>query len=436
MQNTPQLRPAVAIAFSATLLLTPLCAAIGALPAANRVSVERLKPEPIRIELDQVPGKASENESTRPKVIDPPENPVLRVPAGFEVNLFADDLPQGRWLALTPEGGVLCSAGRNNQVLLLQDSDGDGAADKRSVFVDEDRGANQPFGMAFAKVDGQWFFYLANTNAVLRYPYREGQSELGPDFETITELPGNGYRQHWTRNIRVAPNGKELFVTVGSKTDHDQESPPRASVLRMNLDGSDRVVFASGIRNPIGLDFHPVSGEPYVNVNERDKLGDELVPDYFTRIQQGQFYGWPYSFLTPDKLDPRRTTEDGKSERPDLVKQTVTPDVLYQSHSAALGLAFCSDKHFPEKYRGGAFAAFRGSSNRTEATGYKLVYVPFDDSHRPQGHYEDFLTGFLLDPTTGETWGRPVGVIFANDGSLLFTEDANGRIYRVSYSGT
>lgn len=433
MKNIKLLRSVVAFAFSIPCLLLPTCAAFAA-PPEGRIDVEHFEPEPIKIGLQQVPD-SSEGESTRPKVVPPPADAVLRVPDGFEVNLFADNVEQGRWLAITPDGDVLCSSGRTNQILLLKDTDGDGSADERSVFLDEDRGANQPFGMAFAKVDGQWFFYVANTNAVLRYPYREGQSELGPDFEQITELPGNGYRQHWTRNIRLAPNGKELFVTVGSKTDHDQESPPRASVLRMNLDGSERIVFASGIRNPIGLDFQPVTKEPYINVNERDKLGDELVPDYFTRIKRGQFYGWPYAFLTPDRLDPRRM-KDGKSERPDLAEQTVTPDVLYQSHSAALGLAFCAGDKFPAQYRGGAFSAFRGSSNRTTATGYKLVFVPFNDSHRPKGYYEDFLTGFLLDPATAETWGRPVGVIFADDGSLLFVEDANARIYRVTYSGS
>ena len=405
MKNITPIRPIVAFTLPICCLLTPLCAAFGAPPAGNQLTVEHFEPEPIRITLDQVPSQPTESARKGPKVVEPPEDPVLRVPAGFAVNLFAGDVPQGRWLAVTPDGDVLCSSGRTNQVFLLRDTNGDGAADERMVFLDEERGANQPFGMAFAQVERQWFFYLANTNAVLRYPYRTGQTELGPDFEKITDLPGNGYRQHWTRNLRLSPSG----------------------------DGSNRTVFASGLRNPIGLDFHPVSSEAYVNVNERDALGDELVPDYFTRIREGEFYGWPYAFLTPDRLDPRRT-QDGKSERPDLVKQTVTPDLLYQSHSAALGLVFCTSEQFPARYRNGAFAAFRGSSNRTEATGYKLVFVPFNNSHRPEGHYEDFLTGFLLDPKQPTTWGRPVGVIFSGDGSLLFTDDSNGRIYRVTYS--
>jgi glucose/arabinose dehydrogenase len=424
----------IVVPFLSVTLFVAERAACAASPASSRVTVEHFEPEPIIVSLDDVPSQPGESANKKPEVVAPPENAVLRVPAGFDVNLFAADVPQARWLAMTPDGHVVCSSGRTNQVFLLTDTDDDGVADERTLFLDAERGANLPFGMDFAQVDGQWFFYLGNTDAVLRYPYRAGQTELGSDFVKITELPGEGYNQHWTRNVRVSPSGEELFVTVGSQTDHDAESPPRASVLRMKLDGSQRVVFASGLRNPIGLDFHPATGEPYVNVNERDKLGDELVPDYFTRIEQGQFFGWPYAYLTPQHLDPRRV-QDGQSERPDLVAQTVTPDVLLQAHSAALGLAFCRGDKFPAKYRGGAFGAFRGSSNRNPATGYKLVFVPFNDEHRPEGYYEDFVTGFLLDPAAATTWGRPVGVIFAPDGSLLFTEESHGRIYRVSYSG-
>lgn len=201
----------------------------------------------------------------------------------------------------------------------------------------------------------------------------------------------------------------------------------------MKLDGSDREVFAFGLRNPVGLDFHPKTGDVYVNVNERDKLGDNLVPDYFTRIEKDDFYGWPYAYLTSENIDPRRIEGD-RSERPDLVAKTKTPDVLYESHSAALGLAFCAGEQFPERYRNGAFSAFRGSWNRSQGTGYKIVFVPFDAQNRPVGHYEDFVTGFLTDPEGPSTWGRPVGVVFAPDGSLLFTEEGNGRIYRVSHA--
>jgi glucose/arabinose dehydrogenase len=201
----------------------------------------------------------------------------------------------------------------------------------------------------------------------------------------------------------------------------------------MNLDGSNQQTFASGLRNPVGLDFHPTTGELYATVNERDGLGDDLVPDYLTRIQQGEFYGWPYAYLAPNRLDPRQVV-NGKSKRPDLVAKTKTPDVLFQAHSAALGLQFYDGKTFPEKYRNGAFVAFRGSWNRDQGTGYKVVFVPFSNG-RPQSYYEDFLTGFLLNPAQATTWGRPVGLLVLPDGSLLVTEEANDRIYRIQYQG-
>ncbi|WP_369797115.1 PQQ-dependent sugar dehydrogenase [Kamptonema formosum] len=176
----------------------------------------------------------------------------------------------------------------------------------------------------------------------------------------------------------------------------------------MNPDGSNQQTFASGLRNPVGLDFHPKTGELYTTVNERDGLGDDLVPDYLTRIRQGEFYGWPYAYLTPDNPDPR-LARNGASDRPDLAKRTQPADVLFQAHSAALGLQFYDGKTFPEKYRNGAFVAFRGSWNRNQGTGYKIVFVPFDAAGRPKGYWEDFLTGFLLDPAGPTTWGRPVG---------------------------
>lgn len=202
----------------------------------------------------------------------------------------------------------------------------------------------------------------------------------------------------------------------------------------MNLDGSNQQTFASGLRNPIGLDFHPTTNKLYVTVNERDKIGDDLVPDYLTGLQQGEFYGWPYAYLKPSNLDPRQTN-NGQSKRPDLVTRTQMPDVLFQAHSAALGLQFYDGQTFPEKYRNGAFVAFRGSWNRDRGTGYKIVFVPFDNG-QPQGYYEDFLTGFLLDSAGPTTWGRPVGLLALPDGSLLLTEEANNRIYRIQYRGS
>ena len=336
-----------------------------------------------------------------------------------------------RWLALTPDGDVLVTETRRNRIQILRDTNRDGVADEATTFADESNGLNISFGMAFSDTH----FYLGNPDAVLRFPFKKGQRKLDGKGEKITDLPGGGYNQHWTRNVRVSPDGKHLFVTVGSKENAAVEEPPRASVLRMNLDGSDRKPFADGLRNPVGLDFHPKTGEVYVTVNERDKIGDELVPDYVTRIKEGEFYGWPWAYLTPKNLDPR-FVKDGRSTNPQEAAKTKTPDVLIQAHSAVLGLAFSKGDMFPEKYRRGAFAASRGSWNRNEGTGYKLIFIPFGDDDRPLGHYEDFVTGFLTDPKKPATWGRPVGVLVMPDGSLLFTEEENQRIYRVAFKGS
>ena len=200
----------------------------------------------------------------------------------------------------------------------------------------------------------------------------------------------------------------------------------------MNLDGSARTTYAHGLRNPVGMDFHPVTAKLYTTVNERDGLGDNLVPDYLTKVQEGGFYGWPYAYLTPKYLDPRRL-QGQVSENLQLAEQTITPDVLFQAHSAALGLKFYDGQQFPAYYHNGAFVAFRGSWNRDQGTGYKIVFVPFGEDNNPLGYYEDFLTGFLVNPSGPDSWARPVGLLVLPDGSLLLAEDGNSRIYRISY---
>jgi glucose/arabinose dehydrogenase len=396
----------------------------------NLVRTEPLSPAPIRITVADLPKPfASESASKSPNVVSIPDNPTLRVPAGFTVNVYAENLDRPRWLALTPSGDVLVTETRQNQIRLLRDTNGDGVADVNKIFANSENGLNIPFGMAFA---GDSFF-LANTDAVMRFPYTKGQQQITGNGKKIADLPGGGYNQHWTRNVVAAPSGDKLYVSVGSQSNVEEEPLPRASVQVMNLDGSNQQTFASGLRNPVGLDFHPTTNELYTAVNERDNIGDDLVPDYFTRLRQGEFYGWPYTYLTPNNLDPRQT-QNGKSKRPDLAARTKTPDVLFQAHSAALGLQFYDGKTFPEKYRNGAFVAFRGSWNRDRATGYKVVFIPFNSG--TQGYYEDFLTGFLLDPAQATTWGRPVGLLVLPDGSLLVTEEANNRIYRIQYQGS
>jgi glucose/arabinose dehydrogenase len=396
----------------------------------NLIPTEPLNPTPIRITPTDLPEPyASQSASQRPNVVPIPENPSLQVPKGFTVNVFAEGLNEPRWLALTPSGDVLVTETPDNRIRLLRDTNGDGAADVNQTFAEAANGLNIPFGMAFA--DG--FFFLGNSAEVRRYPYSEGQQQLTGTGEKIADLPGGGYNQHWTRNVVASPDGQQLYVSVGSRSNADREPLPRASVQVMNLDGSNQQTFAYGLRNPVGLDFHPETGELYTTVNERDGLGDDLVPDYFTRIQQGDFYGWPYAYFSPDKLDPRQTS-GGQSVNPELAAQTKAPDVLFQAHSAALGVQFYDGNTFPERYRNGAFVAFRGSWNRSAGTGYKIVFVPFENG-RPTGEYEDFVTGFLTDPSVPTTWGRPVGVLVLPDGSLLFTEEPNGRIYRVQYQG-
>lgn len=400
-------------------------------PPAARIRTEPLKPTVQRLTLESLPAPYASRSATRfPDIIPVPKDPVLRVPEGFTVTLFAEGLKAPRLLALTPEGDVLVVESQSERIFRLRDTNGDGVADSREVFATSVNGLNLPFGMAFSDAH----FYVGNTNAVRRYPYQKGQGRLTGQGEEVTKLPGLGYNQHWTRNVRVGPDGKQLFVTVGSESNVSEEELPRASVQVMGLDGSNRRTLASGLRNPVGLDFHPRTGEPYTTVNERDGLGDDLVPDYLTRVQPGGFYGWPYAYLSPRNVDPRHA-KDGRSTRPDLVAKTLTPDVLFPAHSAALGLTFYRGSAFPEHYRGGAFVAFHGSWNRAEGTGYKVVFIPFSADGKPTGGFEDFLTGFLVDPKAPETWGRPVGLLELPDGSLLVTDDGNGRVYRVRYTG-
>lgn len=401
----------------------------GSEPIVGRIPTETFEPSRIEITLEDLPPPhASESARRAPQVVPPPADAKLRVPRGFVVQLFADELPNARWLAEAPDGRVLVAQSRSNRITALRDRDGDGVAEERTVFAGCRNGLDLPFGMAFA---GE-FFYLGNQDEVRRYPWRRGQERLRGRGERITELPGGGYRQHWTRNVVLSPDGEHLFVSVGSRSNDEPEPEPRATIQVMRLDGSDRRTFASGMRNPVGLDFHPESGALHATVNERDGLGDDLVPDFFTRVEEGAFYGWPYAYLAPHLLDPNHT-EGGQSVRPELAARTATPDVLFEAHSAALGLAFYDREAFPERYRGGAFVAFRGSWNRAEGTGYKIVFVPFEGA-RPAGGYEDFVTGFLIDPSGPRTWGRPVGVLVHSDGSLLFTDETGGRVYRVSYA--
>jgi glucose/arabinose dehydrogenase len=345
----------------------------------------------------------------------------LHLPPGFSAAPFVQGgFEEPRWLARAPNGDVFLSDARAGSVTILRDSDGDGAVDGRWVFA---KGLTQPFGMAFH----EGWFYVANTDAVVRFRYREGQVVSDGPPDPITTLPGRGYNQHWTRNIVFSPDGTKLFVSVGSRSNDDDDPEPRGSILVMNPDGSDRRSFVRGTRNPVGLAFHPTTGELWAAVEERDHLGDDLVPDYVTALTAGGFYGWPFAYLGPHE-DPFH-----KGERPDLVAKTLVPDLLIQAHSAVLGFVFYEGSMFPPEFQGDAFVAFHGSWNRSRRTGYKVVRVRMRGG-RPADGYDDFVTGWMLDERSADVWGRPAGLLVARDGSLLVVDDAARMVWRVSYA--
>ena len=369
---------------------------------------------------DPLPGSGSRNS---PTVVDRAANDSLTVPDGFEVNLFASGLEHPRWMAIAPNGDVFLSETREGRITVLRDEDQDGVAEIIETFAS---GYNRPHGLAFL---GD-YLYVADLQAVWRVPYVDGAlSATGR--EPVTELGALGTPNgHWTRNIVFSPDASQFYVAIGSRSNLNEEPVPRASVQRFNLDGSEQTTFAGGLRNPVGIAFNPGTDDLFVVVNERDGYGDEMVPDYFTQIEEGEFFGWPYAYLGPNP-DP----EFGEV-RPDLVEQTASPDVLFQAHSAPVGLVFYDGDRFPDTYRNGAFVAHRGSWNSGVPTGYRVVFVPFEDGS-PTGGYEVFADGFWRSGTdTAQVWGRPAGLTIAADGSMLIADDAGKAIWRVSYVGT
>lgn len=356
------------------------------------------------------------------RVIPQPANAKLMVPKGFKVNVFAEgDFRYPRWMALAPNGDVFVADSRANSIIVLRDTNKDGKADQRWVWSAK---LAQPFGMAFHK---DWF-YVANTDSVVRFKYTNGQTIAEGEPEKLVELTPGGYNQHWTRNILFSKDGKQMFVSIGSATNVDVEADPkRAAISVYDPDGKNHRIYASGLRNPIGLAWNPKTGELWTAVNERDGLGDDLVPDYATSVKEGGFYGWPYSYIGKNR-DPRR------KEETNLVDKAIVPDVLFTSHVAALGIQFYTGKMFPKEYRGDAFVAFHGSWNRAKLSGYTVVRIPFDDKGKLEGNrYENFVSGWLPDENSNEVWGRPVGLLVHADGSLLIADDGGRKIWRVSY---
>jgi glucose/arabinose dehydrogenase len=364
---------------------------------------------------------ATPDSNNPPLVVPPGEGDRLALPAGFAAATYAEGgLEEPRWMALAPNHDVLLSDAKAGTIFLFRGIDAKGTAKERFTFA---TGLNKPFGMAV--VGGH--LYVGDTNAVVRFPYESGQTQARGEPEKIADLPGRGYHEHWTRNVVPSQDGSKLYVTIGSSTNVDAEpDPERASILEMNLDGTGRRILASGTRNPIGLAFYPGTNQLWAAVQERDRLGDDLVPDYLVALKDGGFYGWPFAYLGPH-VEPRH-----QGERPDLVAKTLAPDVLFQAHSAVLGLAFYEGPMFPADWRGDAIAALHGSWNRSQRTGYKLVRVRFHDG-RPAGGYDDFVTGWMRDPSSREVWGRPVGLLVLPDGSLLVADDGANKIWRVTY---
>jgi glucose/arabinose dehydrogenase len=380
-------------------------------------------------------------------VVGWPEGQTPAPPEGFVVHRFADGLISPRWPYVLPNGDVLIAESSTvikrempkefeeglrragnvmknaNRITLLRDADGDGKPEVHRVFLKD---LNQPFGMTLVGDH----LYVANTDALLRFPYKPGQTGIEVPGQKVIDLPAGGYNNHWTRNVIASRDGRKLYVSVGSATNVDEEGIDvkdgrRAAILEINPDGTGLRVFADGLRNPNGMDWAPGTHALWTVVNERDELGDKLVPDYMTRVQEGAFYGWPYLYFS-QHVDSRHA-----GERPDLVGKAIPPDYALGAHTASLGLQFYTGKMFPKHYWGDAFVAQHGSWNRSQLAGYKVLTVPFKDGE-PAGPPEDFLTGFIADEDKGEVYGRPVGLAVMNDGSLLVTDDAAGVVWRVA----
>ena len=379
-----------------------------------------------------------------------PEGKTPIAPQGFTVNKYASGMKSPRWIYILPNGDVLIACANTetkgikkniikvadgkvksehtsasaNIILLCRGLDATGRPAIMDTFLS---GLNQPFGMLALGNS----FYVANTDAITKYPYHLGQTKMTAAGQKILSVPPSGYNNHWTRNIIANSDGSKLYISVGSGSNAGEHGIPyedhRANILECNPDGSGERIYASGMRNPIGMGWAPGTHTLWAAVNERDELGDNLVPDYLTSVKDGGFYGWPFSYYG-QHIDPRIPQKD---QRPDLVQKAIVPDMPLGSHTASIGLVFYTAKAFPAKYQGGAFLGQHGSWNRSVLAGYKVVFVPFKNGG-PSGQPEDFLTGFIADLDKSQVYGRPVGVAVMHDGSLLVADDASDTIWRVS----
>ncbi len=369
--------------------------------------------------------------------------------AGFKVNRFAEGLDHPRWLYVLPNGDVLVAesnaqpkppkgirgrimtlvmkrAGAGvpsaDRITLLRDADGDGSAEFRSVFLSD---LTSPFGMALV---GETL-YVANTDSLVKFRYEDGQTRIDTPAELVTALPAGEINHHWTKSLVASTDGSKLYVGVGSNSNvgengMDRETM-RAAILEVDPESGQTEVYASGLRNPVGMDWQPDTGALWVAVNERDELGSDLVPDYMTSVQRDGFYGWPYSYFG-QHIDTRV-----QPQRPDLVESALVPDYALGPHTASLGLKFYTGNLFPERYRHGVFIGQHGSWNRKPRSGYKVIFVPFADG-MPAGESEDILSGYIND--SDEAMGRPVDVAVGKEGALLTTDDVGNIVWRVTPS--
>jgi glucose/arabinose dehydrogenase len=405
----------------------------------------RDKPGTLRLITPQdlpKPG-ATPSSANMSRVAPRPVSAIPKVPPGFKAELFVDGLNGPRIIKTAPNGDIFVAETRAGRIRLLRAADGASKPTINEVYA---TGLDRPFGIAFfPNGDNPQWLYVANTGSVVRFAYRNGDLKASGKPETVVANLPHGWG-HSTRDIVFTPDNARMLVSVGSagNSGEGMGTPPggleawkrehplgaawgnetdRAAVLAFDPDGKNQRLFATGIRNCVGLAIQPQTGVPWCSTNERDGLGDNLVPDYVTRVRENAFYGWPWFYIGANQ-DSRHV-----GARPDLKDKVTVPDVLLQAHSASLGLAFYTGQNFPAEYRGDIFAALHGSWNRSKRTGYKVIRIRLKDGV-PTGEYEDFATGFVISDS--EVWGRPVGVAVARDGALLISEDSNGTIWRIS----
>lgn len=384
----------------------------------------------LRVDLDNLAapnpdteGRPREMNFSRPRPRTAEDIPI--VPDGFSVALFAEGLVHARNMVQAPNGDIFIAEPNANRITVLRDTDADGVADDIFTYIDN---LNMPHGIAF--IDGA--VLIGDKVGVRKYPYDADGSRTPSSSVLLTPLGALGApdtRFHWARNVAVHPDGSRFYVGVGSASNIGENPKPYASIQEFPITGGPGRTFASGMRVPTEVKFYPGTTDLYTVVNERDRQGNELVPDYFTRVPEGAFFGWPYSYMG---TNPQPGFAD---KRPDLVATAIRPDVPFLAHSAAIDLEFYTAEQFPKKFRGGAFVTLHGSWNASQPRGYILAYVPFKDG-KPDGSYEVFATGFWNgDAEKSQVWGRPAGVLQLPDGSLLLSDDVGQTVWRITYEG-